>query len=186
MDTSVFWGKSPRVLLQHTDQFIPRKGMTRDQSLNALTRLLIYVTLLLTAIQSSLVPIYAACFLVIVMYVYRMYPSSLSRSDPSSSSSRFEPRPRYVAPTRANPFMNHLPFTKEPELTETMLNQQDVSYASVQDRVENKFYEGIFQDFSDVYGNSQRQFYTMPNTALVNQQDKFAKWLYGAPKEGVV
>ena len=82
--------------------------------------------------------------------------------------------------------MNQLPFTKEPELTETMLNQTDVSYASVQDRVENKFYEGIFQDFSDVYGNSQRQFYTMPNTALVNQQDKFAKWLYGPPKEGVV
>ena len=37
---------------------------------------------------------------------------------------------------------------------------------------------------SDVFGkrNSQRQFYTMPNTEVPNSQDEFAKWLYGKPE----
>ena len=30
--------------------------------------------------------------------------------------------------------------------------------------------------------NSQRQFYTMPNTTIPNAQDDFAKWLYANPK----
>ena len=42
----------------------------------------------------------------------------------------------------------------------------------------------LFKDVNDVFGkmNSQRQFYTMPNTKIPNAQDDFAKWLYANPK----
>jgi hypothetical protein len=51
------------------------------------------------------------------------------------------------------------------------------------------FEEGLFMDVNDVYSkhNSQRQFYTMPNTDVVNDQGGFARWCYLTPptcKEG--
>ena len=51
------------------------------------------------------------------------------------------------------------------------------------------FEDGLFMDVNDVYSkhNSQRQFYTMPNTDVVNDQGGFAKWCYMTPptcKEG--
>jgi hypothetical protein len=51
------------------------------------------------------------------------------------------------------------------------------------------FEDGLFLDANDMYSkhNSQRQFYTMPNTGIVNDQGGFAKWCYMTPptcKEG--
>ena len=42
---------------------------------------------------------------------------------------------------------------------------------------------------NDIYNNrnSQRQYYTMPNTQIPNDQTSFARWLYATPpscKEG--
>ena len=55
---------------------------------------------------------------------------------------------------------------------------------SINSLVEDKFNSTLFQDPSDIFNknNSQRQFYTMPNTSAYNKQDEFAKWCYGLPK----
>ena len=55
--------------------------------------------------------------------------------------------------------------------------------------IKNDFEEGLYMDVNDIYSkkNSQRQFYTMPNTDIVNDQGGFAKWCYMTPptcKEG--
>ena len=55
--------------------------------------------------------------------------------------------------------------------------------------VEDKLSDGLFQDSNDLFNrrNSQRQWYTMPNTEAMNKQTEFAKWCYGTPptcKEG--
>ena len=46
--------------------------------------------------------------------------------------------------------------------------------------VENKFNNDLYLDSNDLFNrrNSQRQFYTMPNTSIPNKQGDFAKWLY--------
>ena len=54
---------------------------------------------------------------------------------------------------------------------------------------EKYWLEGLYQSTDELYSksNSQRQFYTMPNTQAANEQTEFAKWLYLTPptcKEG--
>lgn len=47
---------------------------------------------------------------------------------------------------------------------------------------ETNFYKNLFQTPSDYFWKrqaSERQFYTMPNTSVPNEQKKFAEWLYG-------
>ena len=55
--------------------------------------------------------------------------------------------------------------------------------------IEQNFNHNLYRDVSDLYGksNSQRQYYTTPNTQIPNDQTSFAKWCYGTPatcKEG--
>ena len=46
------------------------------------------------------------------------------------------------------------------------------------------FSSDLFKNINDVLSNkiSERQFYTIPNTFIPNNQIEFAKWLYKAPK----
>jgi len=52
-----------------------------------------------------------------------------------------------------------------------------------------KFSKGLFKDINSLYNNenSQREFYTTPNTSIPNKQGELANWLYKVPptcKEG--
>ena len=45
------------------------------------------------------------------------------------------------------------------------------------------FNHNLFRDVDELWerANSQRQFYTIPNTAIPNNQKEFANWLYRSP-----
>jgi hypothetical protein len=89
-------------------------------------------------------------------------------------------------PTLDNPFMN--------VTMKDMLNIDpkkpgrpkacDITNPEVKQKMDEMFNHNLFKDVNDVFGkmNSQRQFYTMPNTTIPNAQDDFAKWLYLNPK----
>ena len=89
-------------------------------------------------------------------------------------------------PTLDNPFMN--------VTMKDMLNVDpkkpgrpkacDTTNPEVKKKMDEMFNHNLFKDVNDVFGktNSQRQFYTMPNTTIPNAQDDFAKWLYLNPK----
>lgn len=83
-------------------------------------------------------------------------------------------------PTRDNPFMN-------PRIID--YNNQDQPVAcngddeDIKDGVEDNFNKDLFRDIDDLFNikNSQRQFYTVPNTQIPNDQPSFANWLYKTP-----
>lgn len=60
----------------------------------------------------------------------------------------------------------------------------------IKDNIKVDFNHKLFRNVDDLWEreNSQRQFYTMPNTAIPNNQTEVAKWLYSSPnlicKEG--
>ncbi len=91
---------------------------------------------------------------------------------------------RCVKPTMDNPFMNALNFDPR--------NRQkacDINNPERMREVETLFNTGLYRSASDIFGknNSQREFYVMPCTTFPNDQDGFARWLYGTPstcKEG--
>jgi hypothetical protein len=82
-----------------------------------------------------------------------------------------------IKPTKENPFMNPIvtDFGKENIVLASNVNDDEIK----QD-IEEYFNVDLYRDLSDLYDikNSQRVWYTIPTTALPNDQDEFAKWLY--------
>lgn len=80
-------------------------------------------------------------------------------------------------PTNDNPFMN-LP------MTDYGKNNIPAACNAFDDEIRNdikiKFNNNLFRDVDAVFEveNSQRQFYTMPNTTVPNKQIEFAQWCY--------
>lgn len=85
-----------------------------------------------------------------------------------------------IKPTKENPFMN------PSLLNKTNLNYQSCNFQNKKIKTEmNDFFKTpVFKDVIDLYDRkfSERQFYTVPATTIPNEQDKFAKWLYGREK----
>ena len=81
-------------------------------------------------------------------------------------------------PTTDNPFMNLNPY----EFSDGTKSDSCKSYNNlrIQNMIENKFNEDLYIDSNDLFNrrNSQRQFYTMPNNLIPNNQTDFAKSLY--------
>jgi len=81
-------------------------------------------------------------------------------------------------PTDDNPFMNLSTY----DFSNGEKSKACNSYNNkgIKNIVENKFNNDLYLDSNDLFNrrNSQRQFYTMPNTSIPNKQGDFAKWLY--------
>ena len=81
-------------------------------------------------------------------------------------------------PTKDNPMMN-VNIGDHPQ------NPPACNYTSeIKENINNKFNYNLYQDVDDQFEkfNSQRQFYTTPNTSVPNDQTKFAEWLYKSPQ----
>lgn len=90
-------------------------------------------------------------------------------------------------PTIANPFMN---FTMADMMTfdenGNMVDRPpacDTNDPEIKQQIEEAFDNNLFKDVNDVFGkmNSQRNYFTMPWTKTINDQDAFARWLYLNP-----
>lgn len=81
-------------------------------------------------------------------------------------------------PTRDNPYMN-------PNLTEDLEKTGSIPACYPTDHIKKETrendYSKLYRDVSDVFEkeNNQRQFYTLPNTTVPNNQKEFAEWCYG-------
>jgi hypothetical protein len=87
-------------------------------------------------------------------------------------------------PTPDNPLMN-LPTVDygSPDQPVACNSNDD----EINEQIKVNFNHELFRDIDEVWdkGNSQRQFYTMPNTAVPNMQSEFAEWSFKQP-EGTV
>ena len=91
----------------------------------------------------------------------------------------------YRIPEIDNPMMNQNTF----DLYENKKAIPTYNNPGVKRKVEETLDSQVFKDSNDLFNrrNSQRQWYTMPNTEAMNRQTEFAKWCYMTPptcKEG--
>ena len=96
---------------------------------------------------------------------------------PESTNLNYECR----KPTVNNPFMNIQLHDFD--------NEQQVEACNVEDDKINRdivhsFNDKLFMNIDDAFSrtNSQRQFFTTPNTRIPNNQTEFANWLYKVPE----
>jgi hypothetical protein len=86
-------------------------------------------------------------------------------------------------PSPENPMMNPSAVDYN-ELTPAACNADD---NDIQENIKVNFNQDLFRDVDELWerANSQRQFYTLPNTAVPNNQTEFAKWLYQLPNSAI-
>jgi hypothetical protein len=90
-------------------------------------------------------------------------------------------REKCQKPTPQNPFMNpsiHRFGTNDIKNDLPAACNSDNS--DIKDKMVDFYNADLYRDISDLFNvkNSQRQFYTVPNTQVPNNQIDFAKWLY--------
>jgi len=175
-------------------KYFPCNDMSLSEILNSLVRLSIYISITLIILKKNVNYSFISIFT--LAFTYLIY-SNLSDDDKKdletfTNNERFK-KDNYISSTKENPFMNVLQEDYENNVERVAVNEAELynedKYEKVQEEIENNFSNNLFQDMTDIYNNrnSQRQYYTMPNTQIPNDQTSFAKWCYATPttcKEG--
>ena len=211
MDSNIVWLNNPKLLIVdgRWRTFFPTRNMTREEAFNAGSRLIIYLSLSLFLYSQRTTYLITGIGAILLGFIwYQYYPKLVDTFSPQSNSTNLgadihhqytttPPPPsrrrfKYVNPSDNNPFMNVMPsdYTTNPDRASSF-QKPCRNFDLIQDQVDQKFNASLFKDVGDIFGRdaSQRQFYTTPNTAIPNDQDTFARWLYkssGATcKEGI-
>jgi hypothetical protein len=170
------WIESPGILFTQSKlkEYIPKKDMSYVEKINAITRFVIYASIILTILRRDLNMMLIPIFCMAVIYFLLKWGSEI----PELSESFKNVSEEMQLPTINNPFMNVLPGDKTTRL------KASESTGCIKKKVEENFDFNLYKNTNDVFGseNSNRQFYTMPNTSTPNKQMDFAKWLYGGPE----
>lgn len=167
---SELWYQNPKVLLDDMSQFIPSKEFNRVETINALARLSIYYSILIILLNQDTKWLSVG----IVILLISLF---LGTSEKFTSISKDINKPECQRPTKDNPFMNYT----LGDLLTTSERPGACNYENVKKEIRQEFRNHTVTDSSDIWGKyiSDRNFYTMPNTEIVNDQVGFAEWCFG-------
>lgn len=161
---------------------LPQSHMTQEEKLNALVRFFTYLSVILAIANGQGSYLFLAIIagaVTIVIEEFQKKKQVQMEKYLEAKSLDIVDESICVRPTVDNPFMNVL----QSDYDEAAKRPQacNVLNEKIQERVENNFNKKIFRDSSDIYNkmSSQREFYTMPNTTIPNDQESFAEFLYG-------
>ena len=197
-----FWFKDITILYDknYLLEIMPRKEYDFNRKLNAVVRFTIYYGILLYIFKRDK-NILCLPFITVVITVYLHKTSKDDKQDDNfkglmntkSGTNLSEidmmideiNTDVYRIPEIDNPMMNQNTF----DLYENKKAIPTYNNPGVKRKVEETLDSQVFKDSNDLFNrrNSQRQWYTMPNTEAMNRQTEFAKWCYMTPptcKEG--
>lgn len=173
-----FWLDDYKVLYKDTNYlyFFPTNTMSRIEQLNAISRFCIYLLILFLLFSNDsnwlYVPI-VLLMLVVAFYYIDQYDKLVNKQKGGHHGCSL--------PTRDNPFMN---ITVD-EYQDNVRRPKacDINDPTIKEDIDNKFNHNLYKDLDEVFNtkNSQREFYTMPNTTIPNKQKEFAQWLFRVP-----
>lgn len=170
---SDIWVQKPSVLFteKKLKEFIPTSTMTYSEKLNALTRLIIYVSIIFFIIHRNFMILLLPLCCMAVIYFLIVWGIEL---DKIKEMFDIQTEEKCQEPTYTNPFMNRLP-------TDTLVRKEACEDTqTTREKINTAFNFNLYKNTDDIYGreNSQRQFYTMPSTRNPNNQKEFARWLF--------
>lgn len=197
---SVFWINDPLVLFKESEilKLWPMESMNKNEKLNAISRLVIILTILGFIVTQS-IKIIITGLVTLGVFVFLHYSSKDNKSEGFCNMPNIdkfyltkEIREKYTQPTPTNPLMNvMLPEildnpTRNPgapsfnPLVTAEINE------SAKAMIEQNFDDPdidkkLFNDLGDnmEFEQSMRQFYSTPNTTIPNNQKDFAQFCYG-------
>lgn len=176
--TSSVWFIHPMELLDMNKlhQFYPQNSMTFNEKLNSFMRFTVYFSVVVYLLNKNKKVFYTVFFggvLTVILYNYKKEIFKIDTENFEDTNGT-----ECTKPVENNPFMNVLmsEYTEDPERGEAC----DTNEPKIKDKMQKYFYNDLFRSVDEVFDNkySYRQFYTTPNTAIPNDQEGFAKWLY--------
>jgi hypothetical protein len=202
---TAFWLYKPSNLInkEHITKLFPEKNMTSNEKLNAITRLVIILTVLgylitqkYKIIITGLITIVSIVFLFIIQRNEEVKKGVIDIKEAFTNMNVYdEKKSNFTQPTVANPVMNVL-MTEYKDNPKRMAAAPsyfpDVSKSineNTKQFIKNNFGdstidEKLFNDLGDSFefNQSMRSWYVTPNTRIPNEQDEFVKYCYGNMK----
>jgi len=158
---SEFWINDLGILSQDIEHFFPNNQMTENQKLNALTRYSIIIFLLFLIVESNYYWLFLPITIIIICIMFYFIKNENFEEDiPTCRNTNIN-----------NPYMNILA-TENKNKLEPCNNQKD--------KIDKNYKFNLYQNLDDLFDKKhlERQYYTMPNTIIPNNQTEFSKWLY--------
>lgn len=186
MSTKI-WYEKPVELYQLDNylEVLPFSNMTIEQQLNAVFRLFIYLGILLALVKADYRYLFVAIIaglVTVVLYEYEKYKRSKAEKFLEDEDLDVVNNSMCTRSTIENPFMNPsiVDITDNPSRPKAC----HVTSPEVQAKIEENYNARVFQDVNDIWNteSSQREFYTVANTMIPNDQESFANWLYKTGK----
>lgn len=164
------WYHNPKILLENVDQFFPNKKLNRVEKINSLARFSIYYSILLILLGQDTKWLSVSIIILLIstfLGTTEKFISINDKSDPKNCTK----------PTHENPFMNYT----LGDLIENPNRPRACKYEDSKNNIRKEFRSHLYSDSSDIWGKfiSDRNYYTMPNTDIVNDQTGFAQWCFG-------
>jgi len=165
--------------------FFPTSDMSYVEQINSIVRFAIYLTLILLLFKNNYKVFYV--LIIILLISYAMYivenqkrENKRERYEKLNLAKSKSQETVCRKPSGSNPFMNRNILTDDPDKDYSAC---DIDNEAIKEDVKSKFDQKLYRSVGDIFENqsSDRQFYTMPNTNLVNDQTAFAEWLYKRP-----
>jgi len=197
-----FWFKDISILYNknYLLEIIPKKEYDFSRKLNSVVRFAVYYSILLYIFKrDGNILCFPFITIVITVFLHRTNRDEtnddamkgLMSSKGHTSMEDIDAmimdinKDIFREPDDDNPMMNQNTF----DLYENKKAVPTYNNPGMKRKVEETLDNGIFKDSNDLFNrrNSQRQWYTMPNTEAMNKQTEFAKWCYMTPptcKEG--
>ncbi len=178
------WYNDIYVLLEKPYQFFPSNNLTNLEKINALARLAIYYAIIIIFTGRNHTYLTFSVIILITSFFLGKSTGTTNSSEPFSNNKNGKSniltttKKLCYKPTDENPFMNFTlnDYYKNPD------RPQNCPINEVKNEMRTKFLKRIVPDPTDLWGQniSDRNFYTMPSTRIVNDQTGFANWCYGS------
>ena len=165
------WYNNLSILLTDMEQFFPSNKLSENEKINAIARLAIYYGIIILVLRKDQTYLAISVVLLIVSYM-------LGNTERFESLEQKKNNRKCYKPTTQNPFMNFTigDYYNDPE------RPKNCDIDDVREEMREKFHQKLVPDPNDLWGHniSDRNFYTMPVTTIVNDQTGFGNWLYGS------
>jgi len=185
-----FWLNDPNVLLNknHITEIWPSSDFDLARKLNAITRIIIILTILGYLISKSVkILISALVSLVVLVIIYKTKANGDTSESFSNMNKNRNPinvllENEYTVPTKKNPVMNVLmnEYKENPRRKPAAPAYNKTISQQINDKAKTldpKLYKNLGDNLT--FENSMRNFYAMPNTQIPNNQKDFALFCYG-------
>lgn len=192
-----FWIYDPYILLDKNTllDIWPKESMTREEKLNAISKFVIFTTIIGFFLFRNLKLLFTGIItlvIIIILYYFLNKKDSEFKETFSNTNLYQKYKHNYTNPNINNPLMNVLlpeiqdnnirlpaaPSYNESVEKEINNSAKDIVKRNFNDEnVDDKLFNNLGDNFE--FEQSMRQWHTMPNTSIPNNQKDFAKFCYG-------